>query len=785
MSKKETFRISVKNLISICLRQGDLSRGYVSRSRALEGIREHTRIQSLRPDHYKKEVPVSFLKKQKQFNLEIFGRIDGIFESDDTLTVEEIKTCQNDPNQMADDPAPIHMAQLKCYGYMILKERNLTNINLQLTYVQVKSEKTAENKKLYSADELTLFFNDLISRYISILQNQTNWMLIRNKSIESLPFPYGDFRQGQRHLAETVYKIIKNKKILFAKAPTGTGKTIATLFPAIKSLGLKHIDKIFYLTSKTVGRTVATKALNDMADKGLRLKSIILTAKQKICFESDESCDMESCSYAKDYYTKLKGALSEVYKYDAFDQNLLETLGKKYHLCPFELSLDISLICDVIICDLNYCFDPRVYLKRYFDHSNPNCTFLIDEAHNLPDRLKSMYSAQLIKTDVLKTQRLVRELLPGISKSLVKINRHMLKMKKQCIAEHASFLEFDQIPEDFMAEIKEFAVKTDIWLDQNKDSDIRPDLLDFYFNVSIFLIIAGYFDSNYKFYIERINENDLNVRLFCMDPSPIFSSLIKRSHSSIMFSATLFPIDYYKDILFEDTVDPFSIMLPSCFPKENFGLFVYSPIKTTFKERHNYYNDIANTIQDVINSKQGNYIVYFPSYAYMNTVVDILVEQKDLPQILVQTPNMTESERQEFLNTFTDKNNMIGFAVMGGIFGEGIDLTGNLLIGAIIVSVGIPQICPERDLIKAYYDTIDNSGFYKSYQMPGFNRVMQAAGRVVRSETDKGIVILIDNRFTRQDYRSLFPDEWQEYSIIHTAQSLKNKLHTFWNLHIE
>lgn len=782
MTEKVTFKISVKDLIEINHKKGDLSRGYVSRTRALDGIREHTRIQSLRPAHYKKEVPVSLMIERSAFDLKIFGRIDGIFESEDLMVVEEIKTCQNSPERFANEPAWLHLAQLKCYGYMILKEKKLKKIDLLLTYVQVNSKKTAENKKTYSADELKDFFEHLINRYTAILQNMANWNRVRNNSIENLPFPYENFREGQRDLAEAVYKIIKNEKILFARAPTGTGKTIATLFPAIKSIGLKQVDKIFYLTAKTIGRTVAVKALNDMRKNGLRLKSVVLTAKQKICLVSDDSCDMETCPYAQDYYGKLYAAMAEVHKYDAFDQDLIETLGQKYQICPFELSLDISKICDVIICDLNYCFDPRVYLKRFFDQNNTKFTFLIDEAHNLPDRLRSMYSAQILKTDVLKTQRIIRKKIPALSKSLTLLNRSMLGMKKDCIAQESVFLEFNQIQEAFLSQIRDFAVKADVWLDRNPESEIRSDLLEFYFTASIFITISTFFDANYKFFIERIGENDLCVRLFCMDPSPVFSTLMKRSRSCILFSATLSPVEYYQDILFNDTINPFSIVLPSPFPAANLGLFLYSAIKTTYRERDRYYGAVAGLVRDIVNSKKGNYIIYFPSYAYMNTIVEIMkIKDIPVPDIIVQKRHMTESDKQAFLDSFTHESSVTGFAVMGGIFGEGIDLDGKKLIGAVIVSVGIPQIGPERDLIKGYYDALDNSGFFKSYQMPGFNRVMQAAGRVIRTQTDKGVVILVDARFTRPEYTSLFPLEWQRFSIIRSAQNLRTGLREFWD----
>lgn len=786
MAIKKTYKISVRDLIGICLKQGSLGRGYLSSTRALDGIREHTRIQGLRPDCYKKEVPVSINLDNIKFDLKIFGRIDGIFELEDSITIEEIKTCQQLAQQMADNPSPLHMAQLKCYGHMIAQQRNLDSVFLQLTYVRIGTQTSAENKAEYTAAELKVFFDSLVKRYLQILLDQINWQRVRNDSINDIVFPYEHFRKSQRQLAEIVYKIVKNKKILFARAPTGTGKTIATLFPTLKSLGLGTIDKIFYLTAKTMGRTVALKALEDLKAVGLKLKSIVLTAKQKICFTSDDSCDMETCQYALNYYDKLSDAMSDISVYDTFDQVLVETLAQKYELCPFELSLDISLICDVIICDLNYCFDPRVYLKRYFDHGKQKVTFLIDEAHNLHDRLRSMYSAALFKTDVLKTQKLIREDSPDLSKSLVAINKLMIKMKRQCKEDHDHFFQSDEIPEDLLSEIRTFSRKADLWLDRNsEDSDIRSGLLDFFFQANVFINIAGYFDTNYKFYVQSIKGNDLIVRLFCMDPSPIFSDLIKRGHSSILFSATLSPVDFHREILFNDTIQPYSIDLPSPFPKENFGLFLHQGIKTSYRDRPRYYKKIAALICDVINSKNGNYMIYLPSYAFLNSIIE-LIDKNDIENnILIQYPNMTEPERQDFLDIFSSGDAVAGFVVMGGIFGEGIDLTGDHLIGAVIVSPGIPQICPERNLIKNYYDKKDHSGFYKSYQMPGFNRVMQAAGRVIRTDKDKGVVVLVGERFNRQDYRVLFPYEWEDVCVVSDTANLKINLNKFWQKQIQ
>ncbi|MCP4719445.1 MAG: ATP-dependent DNA helicase, partial [Desulfobacteraceae bacterium] len=655
MTEKETFRVSVRDLIAAG-QKGDLSNTFASRTRGLVGIREHARIQAMRPKEYEKEVSISIRVDHDLFFLDIFGRIDGMMVTENRVMVEEIKTTRQDPD--CRHPKAAHKAQLKCYGYMVLKEKNLETIDLQLTYSNVLSKKTDQQQKTYKARDLKLFFDQIVGVYISQLETRTSRAIIRNQSIKNLGFPYEDFRAGQRELSEAVYKIIKNEKILFARAPTGTGKTIATLFPAVKSLGLGQIDKIFYLTAKTLGRTVAHKALRDLGDKGARLKSVILTAKQKICFMPDTICDMDTCPYARAYYTKLNQAMAEVPKHEIFDQALIQAIGQTHQICPFELSLDISLVCDIIVCDLNYAFDPRVYLKRYFDRDTYKIAFLIDEAHNLPDRLRSMYSANLLKSDILKTQKLVREVSPDLSSSLVAMNKELSRLKKKELDQNETqsvpgcdhdpnFKELAEMPKTYMEAIDQFVVKADLWLDKHPKSPIRADLIDFYFTATAFLTIARYFDSHYRFFIEKKEAHDINTRLFCMDPSPIFSRLIQRSCSAILFSATFFPTAYYQAILFgsKDSsndfdskntgakktetkkIIPYSIVLPSPFPRENFKLLVHAGIQTTYKARQRFFDRVAEVIAQTVHSRQGNYMVYFPSYAYMNHVVEIIEQE--------------------------------------------------------------------------------------------------------------------------------------------------------------
>ena len=768
------------------MKTGDLAGGWVSQGRALEGIREHTRVQSLRPENYRKEVSVIYSARSHGISLDVYGRIDGIFNEPDHLVVEEIKTCRSSARHMADTPSLMHLAQLKCYAFMIASQEKKERITLQLTYVQLGTQSEASYKETPEIQALESFFMALVASYIRQIRQDRGWAAIRNRSLVDLPFPYPDFRDNQRLFAESVYKIIKNEKILFARAPTGTGKTIATLFPAVKSLGLGQVDKIFFLTAKTVGRTVAQKAISDMRQAGARLKSIVITAKQKICFSGDDVCDMETCPYAKGYYTRLNSALPDIRAQENYDREQIETLARRFELCPFELSLDISMQCDIVVCDLNYCFDPRVYLRRYFDDSRLKCAFLIDEAHNLQDRLRDMYSARILKSQVLDIHHTLKDPLPTLARSLVEINKALQQLTAECRDQPGPALILDKLPERLITALGDFAARADLWLEINRQpSELRTALMEFYFTASGFLSAAGFIDDHYTVFAELKGESDLAVNICCVDPSSIFSHLLERCRACVMFSATLHPVEYHQQLLLGDTASPFSIALPSCFPREHLGLFIHTGIETTYHKRSAFYDDIAELILEVIQVRKGNYMVYFPSYAYLNAVFKcVQSRQPEADGFRIQHRDMTEEQRQEFMDAFGRGTPVTGFAVMGGIFGEGIDLTGDRLIGAMIISPGVPQITPERDLVREYYDDFEDSGFFKAYQMPGFNRVMQAAGRVIRTETDRGIVILVDRRFARNDYRCLFPLEWHDPVLAVNTHELIGQLQAFWKMSI-
>jgi len=508
---------------------------------------------------------------------------------------------------------------------------------------------------------------------------------------------------------------------------------------------------------------------------------VTLTAKEKICFCPPVNCDPEVCPYARDYFGKVKQALGEIGQQQAFTRPVIEEIARRYEVCPFELSLDLALWVDCIICDYNYAFDPRVYLHRFFDFSSEAYIFLVDEAHNLPDRAREMYSAELEKQAALDLQRLLKPHLPALAKKLGAVNKILLQIRKDCQAEGKPALVEYKLPEALLKAVREFSQAAEDWLVQNRPAPFRAELLEFYFLCSNYLRTAEYFDTFYVSYFERQGKNDLKARLFCLDPAPMLAGPLARSRSAVFFSATLLPMEYFMQLITGSPECPRRIF-QSPFPVENAGLLVHNKIATTYAQRADTYDDVAGAVEAVCSARAGNYLVFFPSYAYLEAVLERLRERMPEAHLLVQDRGMTEAAREDFLARFEAGNcdTLVGLAVMGGIFGEGIDLAGERLIGAVVVGVGLPQVCLERELIKEYFDRQNGSGFAFAYQYPGFNRVLQATGRVIRSETDRGVIVLIDERFTHARYRRLFPGHWRGFQVVQSTAEIQEKLAHFW-----
>ncbi|MCX7709712.1 MAG: ATP-dependent DNA helicase [Clostridia bacterium] len=772
-------RISIRNLVEFTLRSGDIDNRFISSSRALEGTKLHQKVQKSGIEGYQAEVPLTYCFEYMGFSLTLEGRIDGVIQEGSSIVIDEIKTTPMPLEFIDESYNPLHWAQAKCYAYIYAAQNALTHIDIQLTYYQIDTDEIKRIRKHFAFDEVKEFFYALMDRYLVWATITRDWEVQRNSSIKDLKFPFEKYRAGQRELAVAVYKTISEEKNLFVQAPTGIGKTISTLFPTVKAMGEEKATKIFYLTAKTITRQVAEEAFEKMREQGLSFKTIILTAKEKICFKENAVCNPENCEYAKGHYDRVDKAIMEIYTNEqSFTREIVEKYAQKYQVCPFELSLDLAIWSDCVICDYNYVFDPRVYLKRFFQFNTGDYIFLIDEAHNLVDRSREMFSAELQKRPFLQLKKVFKSKRPKLSKALSNVNSLLLEMKKSCGEEN--YTSSKEEPKEIYPLLKELVKEAEAWLSGSDKSEGYEELLNLYFELLAFIKTTELYDERYVTYVEK-DQSGVKLKLFCLDPSFLLGEALKRGKAAIFFSATLTPIDYYIDILGGSDCD-YKMQLNSPFERDNLCLLVSNTISTKYKERENSYTEIAKYIHAVIHRKPGNYMAFFPSYKYMNEVNLRFEELYPGIKTLLQSNIMTEEEREAFLDNFKSKAEgaLVGFAVLGGIFSEGIDLKGDRLLGAIIVGVGLPQICLERNIMMEYFRKKNGLGYEYAYVFPGMNKVLQASGRVIRSETDRGIVLLIDQRFSDSLYQRLFPAHWQHQKGVKGIESLNSALNNFW-----
>lgn len=772
-------RISIRALVDYVLRSGDLEQGFSSSKYSTEGIHAHQTIRKDRPDTYVQEVPVSHDFEIDGSLLTLTGRIDGIYQNPDRIIIDEIKTTHENLDHIVRQENSASWAQVKCYAYIYGIAQGLSEIDTQLTFYQIDNGKMKEVRRTYSLDDLEIFLRELISRYLEWLNIIAEWHRTRDRSIQNLAFPFDTYRLGQRAMAVNVYKVIQNSGQLMIQAATGIGKTLAALFPAIKAMAEGLTTKIFYLTAKTTARAAAERALDELRGNGLKMKSITLTAKEKICFKPESVCTGEECEFAKGYFDRIQDVMSGVFLHDAFTRELIESIASEHRICPFELSLDLSLWVDCIICDYNYVFDPKVSLKRFFQRRHTAFTLIVDEAHNLEDRSREMFSAELRKQAFLDIRRSIRHDLPTIYKQMGRINTFLVKTRKRGDEMGHAFFEKEQ-PHELYPLLRRFADETERWLSFKIKTPYREKLLGLYFDVIGFLRIAELFDECYATCIEKVGR-DLRVKLFCIDPSKHLKNALKQWRATVFFSATMMPMDYFRRILgCNESVE--ILKLPSPFPRENLCVIISGGISTLYRHRGRTGVDVVSVILALVTGRKGNYLLFFPSYEYMMMVYKIFVVERPDIETIIQRPGMKEGDRGLFLSRFMNNHSytLVGFVVMGGIFGEGIDLVGEHLSGAVIVGVGLPGITAEREVIRNYFNEISNNGFAYAYAYPGINRVLQAAGRVIRSSNDRGVILLIDKRFLLDEYQSLLPQGWQPV-VAYNIEEIKQGLDIFWS----
>ncbi|WP_138202950.1 ATP-dependent DNA helicase [Haloimpatiens lingqiaonensis] len=776
MAGSDIIKVSVRDLVEFLYRTGDLVSSFKGASRNLDAIKIHQKIQKKGGENYNKEFYLCHTSDIDGIKIEISGRADGVIILENEVIIDEIKTTTRPIDEIYEDYNLAHWAQAKCYGFIYADENSLSSLKIQLTYYSFIDEDIKTFIKEFSFEELKDFFHEMLNRYLKYAKMRQDWESVRDNSIRDFKFPFGNYRKGQREFAIGVYKTLQKGKKLFAEAPTGTGKTLATLFPSIKGMGEGICSKIFYLTAKNMGKIAAENTMDYMLEHGLKIKTVSLTSKEKICFK-DKNCDPDVCPYAKGHYDRVADALEEIFqKENLINDEKIKIYAEKYQVCPFEFSLDLCNWADCIICDYNYVFDPRVYLRRFFDSYN-DYVILVDEAHNLVDRSREMYSAELSKRDMMNLKKIVKEKIPDLYKNLNKINSFFLKNKKEIEGEY--YIN-KSLPEGIHSLTRKFLNICDKWLSREEDWEFKDELLEVYFNVNRFCKVCEWYGEQYVSYFKK-QKDDIVLKLFCLDPSKFIESFGKVVKSTIFFSATLAPMDYYMNVLNGDG-ESYKLRLKSPFPEKNLCLIIDNKISTKYSQRKFTYDQVVQDIYQVIKSKKGNYLIFAPSYEYMEILYQKFMDLNLEVQCIKQEYSMEEEEKEKFLGNFTEGKDetLVGFVVMGGMFGEGIDLTGDKLIGAVVVGVGMPQICVERDLIRNYYDEKNSKGFQYSYIYPGMNKVMQASGRVIRKETDKGAVLLIDTRFGTGAYKSLFPKHWHAKFKSNQEDIIKS-LKEFWD----
>lgn len=837
---------SVRNLVEFILRGGDIDNrsGRMITDAMMEGSKIHRKIQRSMGENYQAEVPLALTIQAEEYMLVIEGRADGIAygefpnqnsekeaytqdtfldrtgKSEEMVYIDEIKGVYRNVATM-EAPVYVHKAQAMCYAYIYALQNHLDQIGVQMTYCNLDTEDVKLFQEVFAWDALADWFGNLITEYRKWADWQIMWRRKRQESIQNLEFPY-PYREGQRKLVGDVYRTIRRGKNLFIQAPTGVGKTISTIFPAVKAVGEELADRIFYLTAKTITATVAKETFGLLREQGYQAKIIQLTAKEKLCLcgntaieqeAADQDnpypdfpqikleCNPQNCPYAKGHFDRVNDAVFELLQAsDLFTREEILAQARKHRVCPFELSLDVATWCDNILCDYNYVFDPNVYLKRFFqDSSKEKYLFLVDEAHNLVDRSREMYSATLYKEDILAVKKIMKPHNQAIARTLDKCNKAMLDFKRECenysVCESVGVLTFYLMR--LVSQMEEFFEKP-------REFPDKKTVLDFYFELRNFVNIYDLVDENYVIYDEMQEDGRFMIKLFCVDPSKNLQKCIDKSVSTIFFSATLLPINYYKRLL-STKEDNYAIYAQSTFDETQRLLAFGRDVSTKYTRRGPAeYEKIARYIRAAIRSKKGNYMVFFPSYKMMQDVYDVFVcveresdtrsgvAVSDEPNIaeesleesltiIMQHSNMNEAEREEFLQAFEqeDGGTLVAFCVMGGIFGEGIDLKNDRLIGAVIVGTGLPQISNEREILKQYYDKQGLSGFDYAFRYPGINKVLQAAGRVIRTQEDRGIIVLLDERFLQSDYNALYPREWKN-RIVGNVETVDAEICKFW-----
>ena len=767
-------KIGIKDLANFVCQTGDLTTEFFSNKDLEIATKVHKLIQSKYNEESQAEV---YIKKEMTFqnkNILLHGFIDGVLNIENELIIEEIKSTTLEIEEFNPENKKEYIAQLKLYGYLYALEHNIDPIHLRLTYVSVVDYSVNKIDYICSLDDLEEFTFNVLSKYMYWLDLQQESNYNKTKTIEEIKFPFSSMRPGQRDMMKVCFQTMNTNNILYAIAPTGIGKTMATMFSSLKTL--KENDKLFYLTAKGSGKKAPLQAIKLLSKNGLKIKTIVLTAKKKICNIQKGACTPDECPYAKGFFNKLREATIDIFEHnDIFDEETILDISEKHELCAFEFSLYLSYFCDIVIADYNYVFDPRAHLVRYFEDDTYTPKVLVDEAHNLISRSKEMYSAIISDEDLRKLRRLLTGYKPS---SRTQINKaiEQIETYQELLTEKALHIkEINDI--DFVIYLKHILNKCDEIFDANKKISNKDEIMDIYFKLLEYTTIADYFGPTHRLLIKK-QDDVITMEMLCLDASDFILETIEKSIKGIVFfSATLSPFEYHSNLLTKGKGN--FIELQSPFDSKKLDIIINNKVSTKYKSREASIDYIIESIEILTSSHKGNYIIFFPSYQYMNMIIENIVNPEY--EMVIQKSNISEQERNRIIERFNDTENCkVGFFVMGGIFSEGLDFVGDSLNGVIIVGVGLPLYCDENNLLKDYFDNEYQNGFEYAYTYPGFTKVVQAVGRVIRSEEDKGVAILIDERFTYGKYLELMPRHWTNKKVITSSYNLKKEIINFY-----
>ena len=778
--EKTEIRISVRSLVEFILRSGDLDsrRGAMDKEAMQKGSRLHRKIQRQMGGNYRPEVPLKYDIEYEDVVLRIEGRADGIFTEDGKTCIDEIKGVYRKVETL-ESAVPVHRAQAMCYAFITADQENLEEIDVQMTYANLDTEEIRRFRETLTRTFLKNWFQDLVDQYHKWVSYRQLWKEKRDASMKKLEFPFS-YRKGQREMVTGVYHAVSSKKQIFVQAPTGVGKTMSSVFPAVRAVGEGKGEMIFYLTAKTITRMVAQDAFEILRQRGLLFQTVTITAKEKLCCCEKPECTPEKCPYAKGHFDRVNEAVYELWTSEQFfSREKIIAQAEKFKVCPFEMCLDLSLWVDGVICDYNYVFDPNVHLKRFFgENVSGEYIFLIDEAHNLVERGREMYSASLAREDIVEVRKFIKPYSPKLYRVLGRVAKQLLELKKESdpclVMENTGTLPLTLL---------QVQGEMDRLLEEPPSQEVVDGILELYFDILDFLNISDLTDENYVIYGAAGEDGKYRVHLYCVNPAANLQEYLSKGRSAVFFSATLIPMQYYRSLL-STREDDYGIYVRSPFDQKNRRILICADVSSRYTRRgYGEYRKIAEYIARMAWQKKGNYMVFFPSYRLMEDVFQVYEEEfsSDWVRCICQTSSMNEREREEFLEEFKDQKEetLLGFCIMGGIFSEGIDLMGDRLIGAAIIGTGLPQVSLERELLKQYYDKRGECGFDHAYRYPGMNKVLQAAGRVIRTREDKGTILLMDERFLNTDYRMLFPAEWEDAAVCRLG-NVEQYLKQFW-----